>query len=232
MPPHDDAPNLKIAVIDDDDSARSGLRSQLQALGHESYLFESGEAFLAQAGAQAFDCVLLDIWFKNGMTGLELMRYFPGAGVAAPVVLITAEPDHETAFDAGRLGVKAYLPKPVRRVPLVEALRKALETPPALGQVNALSQADWEALLRAAEHKLDAALLRPLKELTPTEALVFRLLASEGPSNKEIARRLDKNVKVVEAHRASVIKKLGTGKLILLHGMLTTLLQATGHSKP
>jgi len=221
---------LKVAVIDDDESVRAGLRAQLEALGHAAELFASVESFRADADPAAFDCILLDIWFKHGASGLELLRHFQQARIDTPVVVITAEPDHETAFDAASLGVKAYLPKPVRRTPLVESLRKATESRPAktlsLAQVNGLSQQEWEGLLQDAAQSLEPALLRRLKELTPTEAKVFRLLASEGPSNKEMARRLDKGEKVIEAHRASVIRKLETGNLIQLHSILARLIQA------
>jgi DNA-binding NarL/FixJ family response regulator len=227
---HSASLGLDIAVIDDEESVRVGLRAQLEPLGHTLHLFASGEDFLGSAKAQTFDLILLDIWFRQGMTGLELLRQLPQAGITAPVIMITAEPAYETAFDAAQLGVKAYLPKPIRRVPLLEALRKALdEGQPRLkqlSQINGLNQLEWEALLREAEAKLDPDVLGRLKDLTPTEAKVFRLLASEGLSNKEMARRLEKGEKVIEAHRAKIIQKLGTGNLIQLHSLLQRLLGA------
>lgn len=227
---HSTSQILEIAIIDDDESVRDGLRAQLEPLGHTAQLFASGEDFLASAQAQTFDLILLDIWFRQGMAGLELLRLLPPVGIVAPVIMITAEPEYETAFDAAQWGVKAYLPKPIRRVPLLEALRKALgEGPPKswqLCQINGLNQLEWEALLQDAQAKLEPALLGQLKELTPTEAKVFRLLASEGLSNKEMARRLEKGEKVIEAHRAKIIQKLGTGNLIQLHGILISLLRS------
>jgi DNA-binding NarL/FixJ family response regulator len=48
----------------------------------------------------------------------------------------------------------------------------------------------------------------PRGALTPREREIVQLVA-EGKSNKEIATLLDRSVKTVETHRASVMKKLG-----------------------
>lgn len=52
----------------------------------------------------------------------------------------------------------------------------------------------------------------PLRKLSPRQAEILRLLA-RGESAAEIARRLRISVKTVEAHRAEVMRRLGTRNL-------------------
>ena len=193
---------LRIAVIDDDPSVRDGLAALLEAQGHAPFLFAGTEDFLAEDSA-GYDCLLLDLWFREGGNGIDLLRHFLASGIATPVIMITRQGDVETAFEAGELGAVSYLPKPIRSLELAAALKKALArrvSPPAIAP---------------------DALRRKLDRLTPMERKVLDRLALDLP-NKQIARDLEISVRTVETHRARVIEKLGTRSKIEMKEMLAS----------
>ncbi len=148
----DGAP-LKVLVVDDEPLARARLRDLLadcpwpavevvgeagsaaQALhwlSHHGVMSAHG----APGGASgAVDLVLLDIHMP-GLNGLELAQRLRALPQAPAVVFITADPGH--ALRAFELAAVDYLPKPLRRARLFEALARASSrfaappnTPPA-----------------------------------------------------------------------------------------------------
>ncbi|MDD5037479.1 MAG: response regulator [Methylococcaceae bacterium] len=229
--------SLRVAVIDDKETASSGLCRQLESLGHKPVLFESAEDFLALAKPEAFDCILLDLWFNGKMNGLEFLRHFPQPGIGTPVVMISDAGDIDTALEAGARGVVAFLSKPIRMRQLEEALGKAWEREIAVQTGFDFSHGDfaclyrmtfdeWKALLGKAATKLAPQHHQPFSELTPAEVRVFILLACENPSNQEIANRLNVSVRTVESHRANVADKLNTRNPLDMRDHLTGLLRA------
>ncbi|MFM8330818.1 MAG: response regulator transcription factor [Candidatus Methylumidiphilus sp.] len=229
MPAHS-TPPPRVAVIDDEESVRFGLRSLLEAQGYAVELFTSAEDFLAEADPCGYLCVLLDLWLRQRMNGLELLRQLAPLGLSAPaVVMMTERGDIPTALQAGQLGVMDYLPKPVLPSQLDAVLRQAqarqsaprpvsvpqwLESLPRLmAWVGALTQAEWKRLLEDAAPKLPPQRLRQLASLTHREAQVFARMAACGAANKEIAREFDRDEKTIGVYCDSVREKLD------LHGL-------------
>ena len=69
--------------------------------------------------------------------------------------------------------------------------------------------------VQAGFHALECFDLGPLSELTPREFEVLRLIG-QGLTQREVALRLDRTVKTVEAHRAALGRKLGAKKNVHL----------------
>jgi DNA-binding CsgD family transcriptional regulator len=63
-------------------------------------------------------------------------------------------------------------------------------------------------LEKLAEHAPHLARLNPIQQISPGERAVLQLVA-EGHTTKKIAQELGENEKMVEKHRASLMKKLG-----------------------
>lgn len=72
------------------------------------------------------DVIITDI-ILGGRTGVDLLRTVRDRGLRTPVVMITGEPNVETASESVRLGAFDYLPKPVTREALRRVVRLALE---------------------------------------------------------------------------------------------------------
>jgi DNA-binding NtrC family response regulator len=108
-------PKASVLLIDDDDTIRYFLPRDLEAEGYHVLTADSGGAGLRLLEQEAVDLVLLDIRLpdRNGVDVLQKIReQWPDQ----IVVMLTGEPDHETAVRAMRLGARDYLTKgkPIR----------------------------------------------------------------------------------------------------------------------
>ena len=83
--------SLRLAIVDDDEGARSAVARLLRCLGHEVRPFESAEAVeAADAAALALDCLIVDVRLP-GVSGPELRDRLRGRGMLTPVVFITGD---------------------------------------------------------------------------------------------------------------------------------------------
>jgi DNA-binding NtrC family response regulator len=108
-------PKASILLIDDDDTIRYFLPRDLEAEGYQVLTAESGGAGLRTLEREAVDLVLLDIRLPD-RSGVEVLQKIREQWPDQPVVMLTGEPDHETAVRAMRLGARDYLTKgkPIR----------------------------------------------------------------------------------------------------------------------
>ena len=114
-----------IAIVEDDVSIGRALSRLLHAVGWKAVTFTSAEAFLQTGLQEPPHCLVLDVRLP-GMTGFELLEHFAVAGIALPVILITAHDDVQVRMRAARAGVSTYLRKPVDEQDLLQAIRRAL----------------------------------------------------------------------------------------------------------
>jgi DNA-binding NtrC family response regulator len=114
-----------VLVIDDDRTARYGMRRALE---------ESYKVFEAQSAAEARrmvatenpDLLLLDIEMPEE-NGLDFLRGLKEGGDGRPVVMITAYGSEKIAVEAMKSGAYDYLPKPFEVDELRMVVEKALE---------------------------------------------------------------------------------------------------------
>ena len=114
--------NIYIAVVDDDESLCRSLGRLLRAAGIQPIIYNSAEAFLADAKHPTFDCLLVDIRL-GGMSGIELAQWL---GSATPVIFMTAHDEPEVRAQAGQTGCAAYLRKTDSAETMLAAIRKAV----------------------------------------------------------------------------------------------------------
>jgi FixJ family two-component response regulator len=117
-----------IAIVDDDDAVREALFDLLQVEGLAARTFESGEALLADAAADGFDCVISDVRMAE-IDGLELQQRLRARGCSMPVIFITSSVEDTTRTQALSDGAAAWFTKPVADEELLHALRAALDAP-------------------------------------------------------------------------------------------------------
>ena len=79
---------LRLALVDDDDGARSGVSRLLRCMGHHVHSFESAEAF--ELAHVEVDCLIVDVRLP-GVSGLELRDRLRERGNPVPVVFITGD---------------------------------------------------------------------------------------------------------------------------------------------
>ena len=100
-----------VAVIEDDDIARTALGHLLDAAGFEHALFESAEAFLAAEHDREWICLIVDVQLP-GMSGIDLQRTLRSGGTEAPVIIVTAKATDAIRERAEQAGCAAFLTKP------------------------------------------------------------------------------------------------------------------------
>jgi FixJ family two-component response regulator len=119
-------PNSKaVFVVDDDPGTLKGMKRLLKQHGYDSVLFDSAAAFQNYDGTDQACCIILDINLNDG-SGIALRRRLKAAGIAVPVIYITANDNHVVHMAALESGCVAYLTKPFTAKALVEPLERVL----------------------------------------------------------------------------------------------------------
>lgn len=190
----EDRQPIRVALVDDHELVRDGLRALLTAMPQLEVVGEasSGAEALILVSQVRPDLLLVDIGMKD-MTGLQLTeilcRQYPGMQI-----LILSMYDHaEYVTSSIRAGARGYVLKDAASREIVAAID-------AIAAGGTYYSADL----------LEKTVSPPADddELTPREREVLQMLV-QGLSNKAIARMLDISVRTVETHRLSIRRKLG-----------------------
>ena len=179
-----------VFILDDDESFVAALGRLLSGEGFRTRGWTSAKTFLAEHDPDAPGCLLTDLIMPE-MSGLELQRALIAAGCGRPIVFITGEGDMISAVEGMRAGALTFLPKPIRGVELVAAVREALAE---------------DAAMRASQAKRGRTLTL-LRSLTAREREVLDLIV-QGLLNKQIAAQLGIAEKTVKVHRDRLMHKM------------------------
>ena len=114
-----------IAVIDDDEIMLEAIEALLNALGYQTELYESAEAFIEAAMRSKAACLVVDIQLGD-ITGVELGRQLSAMGFTFPVIFMTGSDDTLVRKQAMELGCIAYLQKPFPANELEVAITEAI----------------------------------------------------------------------------------------------------------
>lgn len=117
-----------VVIVDDDASVRRSMRRLVSSLGFAAAAFGTAEELLAADVAGRSSCLILDVRMP-GMDGLALQAHLLATGLRVPIVFVTALASEEEERRARSAGAIDMLRKPVGKDQLVDALRRALETP-------------------------------------------------------------------------------------------------------
>jgi FixJ family two-component response regulator len=116
-----------VVVVDDDASVGRAIKRLLRSVGIVADTFASGDEFLDTLSSMPSyrpDCVILDVQMP-GSNGLEVQRRL--AGLAAPVIFITAHDDAGVRDEALAAGAVAYLRKPFNDALFIRTVCSALD---------------------------------------------------------------------------------------------------------
>lgn len=101
-----------VAIVDNDRGVRLSVSSLLRSAGLRTIEFSSGEEILTSKHLARISCLITDLNMP-GMDGLTLREELLRRGFTWPVIIITAFPTTAARVEAHRLGVAAFLVKPV-----------------------------------------------------------------------------------------------------------------------
>src|SRR5208337_2208198 len=117
---------MKVAVIDDDKSARTSLARLIKTAGIEVVSFSSASEFLDDPRRAEVDCVVTDVRMP-GVDGFKLQEALAQTLPYLSVVFTTGHGDIPMMVKAIRGGAVDFLEKPVDDEALLEAVRRAAE---------------------------------------------------------------------------------------------------------
>jgi len=116
---------IKLLLVDDDASIRRAYQRALMRNGWRVDAVGSGQEAIEHMRLGPFDAVLSDISMP-GMTGLEFLRSVREHDLDVPVILMTGDPELDSAMRAVEYGAFRYLVKPVESSLLDDVVRRAL----------------------------------------------------------------------------------------------------------
>lgn len=201
----EEAPPIRVALVDDQELVRAGFRMVLDAQPDIEVVGEAGDGVQALEllrGTQA-DVVLMDVRMPR-MDGIEATRNVV-AGSGPKVVILTTFDLDEYAFAAIKAGAGGFMLKDAGPAQLIEAIKSVHSGDAVVAPSTTKRLLDRFAVhLPDAEAKADGA----LESLTDREGEVLRLVA-RGMSNAEIAARLYVSEATVKTHMGRILMKLG-----------------------
>lgn len=208
---------LRVAIVDDHEIVRAGLREMLSDEVGITVAFEaeSGEETFAHLQKTGCDVLLLDLALP-GQSGVDVLRALRQRHAGLRVLVLTGYPEERYAMAMIRNGADGYLCKECDRNELLKAVRIVAQglryLSPNMAQLLA-EEVVGENSSIAHQH------------LSEREMQVFLRLA-RGQTVSAIAEALHLSVKTVSTYRSRLLDKLGVASnaelaaYALRHGLM------------
>lgn len=209
---------VSVLVADDHGIVREGLKHLLEGEDDIAVCGEAsdGREVLVQVEKHSPEVVILDITMPR-LGGLETLEKLRANHPGVKVILLSVHGDPPLIQSAVSLGADGYVLKNGRATEVVAAVRAVTKggsyfSPPVAREIVDHLRAPKKAT-------------EPFSLLSSREREVLHLIA-DGLSAKEIAAELEISTKTVEAHRTSLMRKLGARKATelvryaLRHGLI------------
>ncbi|WP_398474513.1 response regulator transcription factor [Tardiphaga sp.] len=202
---------MRILVVEDEPRIAADIRRGLEAANYAVETVADGKEAWFKGETEDYDAIVLDLGLPK-LDGLSVLRRLREAGIATPVLVLTARDGWRDKVEGIDAGADDYLAKPFQMEELLARLRAI--TRRAAGQASALIKAGpLELDTRSQTATIDGRALA----LT---AMEYRLLAylllhrgrtmSQGELLEHIhAGDTDRDINAIEAIVARLRKKLG-----------------------
>ena len=196
---------ISVLVADDHGIVREGLRRLLDSESDLSVAAEAadGRQVLEEVERHRPDVVVLDITMPR-LGGLETLERLRAKQPQVKVILLSVHSDPPFIQSAISLGADGYVLKNGRAAEIVTAIRAVVKGGSYFSPLVAREIVEQLRSPRSAGSE-------PFSILSAREREVLHLIA-EGLSAKEIAADLKISSKTVEAHRTSLMRKVGVRK--------------------
>jgi NarL family two-component system response regulator LiaR len=194
---------VRILIADDHSLFRDGLRSLLQAQGHEVVgEAKNGREAVTLAQELSPDMVLMDVQMPD-LDGIEATRLLVTAMPQLKVVMLTASEEETKLFDAIKAGAQGYLLKNLEAEAFFELLDRAQNGEPAL--TASLARKLLQEFAKPPETATPPA---ENDGLTAREREVLELMVEGVTSNRKLAKRLGLSENTVKFHVRNILDKL------------------------
>ncbi len=192
---------MRILIADDHILFRDGLKSLLQAEGHEVVgEAKNGQEAIDLARKLQPEMVLMDVAMPQ-MDGITATRTLAAENPNVKVIILTASEDDSKLFDAIKSGAQGFLLKNLEADDFFSLLERASRGEPALTPNLA------RKLLQEFARPSDAA-AGGEEALTDREREVLELMVEGITSNRKLAKRLGVSENTVKFHVRNILDKL------------------------
>ncbi|MGA0598124.1 response regulator [Enterovirga sp. CN4-39] len=193
---------MRVLLIDDHAVVRRGIRSLLEESGSHEVCGEAedGSSAAEIARREKPDAAIVD-FSMPGLNGVETARQLKLVCPDCQILIFTQYDDQALLCGALQAGARGFVHKSEAGEHLLHALAAlAMKQPYFSGEISELLLASFVEVSTGGS------------ALTRREEEIVKRIA-DAYSSKEIARQLNLSVKTVEAHRASVMRKLNLKNL-------------------
>ena len=193
----------RILIVDDHVIVRQGIAQLVNRELDLDVCAEAGDADSAIAVLRdtQVDLAIVDISLP-GTSGIELVKLMRDAQPQLPVLVMSMHDEALYSDRAFRAGAKGYVMKQEATEKLLAAIRKILN-----GGVYVSDRMQTVMVQRFLNSGVDET-VSFIDNLTDREFEILRMIG-QGLTVAEIADKLGRSAKTVEAHRANLREKLG-----------------------
>jgi len=117
---------IKILVVDDDDSSREALTLLLRSVGYRVLSAVDGEEALDIIGRERFQVIVCDLFLPD-KSGFDVLQSVRKVANSTEVIVVTGHASAQTAVRAMKEGAFDYITKPIDFDELKIVVTKALE---------------------------------------------------------------------------------------------------------
>ena len=198
---------IRVMVVDDHSVVREGIRHVLGDSAQFAVVGEAASAAEAIARVQEWapDVVVLDVSMPGG-SGLHAVAELLERAPRVRVLMLSVHDDAEYVIESVRAGAHGYLRKDSTPAELRTAITAVHAGEGYYSPQLAAVLAD--ALRGRSEAPQEAPAPKAADLLTRREREILGHIA-DGATNREIGTRLGISSRTVEAHRDSLMRKLG-----------------------
>ncbi len=186
-----------VRIVDDDEAHCEAMRFMLQCRRWKVHSYLNANEFLSNDQPSTPGYIILDVHMPC-MSGLQLQTRLKETHAHVPIIFLTGYGNIDMAVHTMHEGAADFLQKPANPDRLLTAVEKACRK--SIQWLFPFSCLTYEE----AKEKLNS--------LTPREQQILNL-CGVGLSNKMTGIRLNISERTVEAHRASICKKLKVHKI-------------------
>jgi DNA-binding response OmpR family regulator len=202
---------VRILVVEDEPRIAADIRSGLEGANYAVDTARDGEDAWFKGETEDYDAIVLDLGLPR-LDGLSVLKRLRGAGVATPVLILTARDGWREKVEGIDAGADDYLTKPFQMEELLARLRAI--TRRAAGQASAVIKAgplELDTRARTATVEGRALALSVMEYRLLAYLLLHRgRTMSQGELLEHIhSGDSDRDTNAVEALVARVRKKLG-----------------------
>jgi DNA-binding NarL/FixJ family response regulator len=193
----------QLLVVDDHPIVRHGIVQLLNRQPDMEVVAEAddAESALNHLRERSFSLIITDISLP-GLSGLDLIRRINATKDAPPMLVLSMHEESVYAERALSAGARGFVMKQEAPDKLVSAVRKLMG-----GGIYLSAQMEERMLMTLVRGK-PATAEPSLSVLTEREFEVLQMIA-QGLTSAQIAERINRSIKSVEAYRTSLRTKLG-----------------------